>query len=407
MNVLLNSKSFIFIWIAYITSGLGSTFSIFIMGWIAYNLTGSAVMVGNLWFFYFLSSIISQIICGPYIDRISKKKVMIFSELVRAIAYFFFALLMYRNHITINTIYILAIIIGLVEPLFSPSSNSYIAESIQKKDLQKANSVLQTTKQMTRMLGPLLAGVIVSIMQPLYILIFLIIILGFSAINLLFLPKLNSGKSSKANWGKEFIEGLLFYKKNPFFLTLGILLFIINFSAGAVQPMLLPYIFDYLKGTSFQYGLINSGTAFGMLIGAIFMTIVKASRNLKLTMFSSIIIAGLSLSLLGVSFNIFISFALITIYGLCASIFNINNTILYQKKVPDYLRGRVFTVRGLLSNAGVPLGALLSGHLVGLIGINYVFFLLGFAIVIPCLIALFLPSLKYTDIEELSNSKTI
>ncbi|WP_397539021.1 MFS transporter [Rummeliibacillus pycnus] len=403
MGVLLKNKSFIFIWIAYITSGLGSTFSIFVLGWIAYKLTSSAVMVGYLWFFYLLSSIISQIISGPYIDRISKKKVMIFSELVRAIAYFIFALLMYKDHITINTIYILAIVVGLVEPLFSPSSNSYIAESIHKSYLQKANSLLQTTKQMTRMLGPLLAGVIVTIMHPLYIIIFLIIILVFSAFNLSFLPKLNSVKSNKAPWGKEFIEGIMFYKKNPFFLTLGILLFIINFSAGAVQPMLLPYIFDYLKGTSFQYGLINSGTAFGMLIGAIFMTFAKESKNLKLTMFSSIIISGLSLSLMGVTFNIFISITLITIYGLCASIFNINNTILYQRTVPDYLRGRVFTVRGLLSNAGVPLGALLSGHLVSHIGISYVFLLIGFAIVIPCLIALFLPSLKYKNIEEISN----
>ncbi|USL45551.1 MFS transporter [Priestia megaterium] len=407
MKVLLKNKSFMFIWIAYITSGLGSTFSIFIMGWVAYHLKGSAVTVGNLWFFYFLSSIISQIICGPYIDRVNKKNIMIFSELVRAIVYFFFALSMYQDSLTTNIIYTFAIIVGLVEPLFSPSSNSYIAETIQEKDLQKANSILQTTKQSTRMLGPLLAGLIVSMTEPLYVLIFLIVILGLSSINLLFLPNLNLNKSHKAGWGKEFIEGLMFYKKNPFFLTMGILLFIINFSAGAVQPMLLPYVFDYLKGTSFHYGLINSGTAFGMLIGAFFMTISNESKKLKLIMFSSIIIGGLSLSLLGISFNIFSSFLFITIYGLCASIFNINNTILYQKRVPTNLRGRVFTVRGLLANAGVPLGALVIGHVVGYIKINHVFLLLGLAIVIPCCIALFLPSLNYREDKEMGNSNTM
>lgn len=79
MRELLKNRSFVILWIAQGASGLGNTFAIFIMSWLLYDLTGSKFAMGSLWFVFMLSTIFSHIISGPYLDRVEKKKIMIFS----------------------------------------------------------------------------------------------------------------------------------------------------------------------------------------------------------------------------------------------------------------------------------------------------------------------------------------
>ncbi|WP_081797986.1 MFS transporter [Neobacillus dielmonensis] len=129
----------------------------------------------------------------------------------------------------------------------------------------------------------------------------------------------------------------------------------------------------------------------------------KESDNRRIIMLSSYMIAGVFIGLLG----IFQSFSILSIcifcVGFCSIVFSINNTTLYQKYVPSHLRGRVFAVRILLSQIGIPIGALFGGHFADYFGIAFLFSVMGVVIILVAIIAFFLPVFHQLDKNTLSS----
>lgn len=67
---------------------------------------------------------------------------------------------------------------------------------------------------------------------------------------------------------------------------------------------------------------------------------------------------------------------------------------MYQRRVPDELRGRVFSVRILLSQLGMPLGALMGGAFSEAWGIPALFILVGGIVVLASSLAFLAPVFK-------------
>ncbi len=401
-------------WIAQTASGLGNTFSIFIMSWLLYDLTSSTTSMGLLWFLFMVATVTSQLFSGPYIDRFPLMNMMIFSELSRGIIFILPAVLYFMDALTPMFIYMTAIIVGLVEPIFRPSSMAYLTTIVPKNLLMKANSLLEGTLQTMMLIGPTLGGVLVSFLSPLFVIVMLIAVLVMSSIILTRLPKSEEkgeeNKVKKHNWIKEFKEGITFYKKHTLFMWLGVLIVAINLSAGASQPILLPYVMEHLDGNAFQYGLLTSGVAAGMILGSFVLGLKSEYQNLKTIMLGALLLGAISLVGLGFVTNITLAVIFIAFNGFFIVIFNINNTTLYQKKVPDHIKGRVFSVRMLLSRIGMPIGAMIGGMGVSLLGYQYYFLILGLLPIIPCLIAWFLPAfnqLNEKDFKETDNELNV
>lgn len=392
MKELMKNTRFLILWIAQLASGLGNTMAVFIISWLIFDLTGSEAAMGKIWFFYMSAFIISLILVGPYIDKIQKKYIMVLSEWGRAISFLLLVLFISIDQLSIMIMYIIVILVGLLEPIFKPASRAYLSEIVDKKYLIRANSILESTLQITMIIGPSLGGLLLLTFSPLILLILLISFLSIAGCFIILLEPIELKKDSLSNsWFLDFKIGLKFFRDFPLFMYMIIFVFFLNFSAGAIQPLLLPYVLKHLKGTPEQYGFLTSSLALGMLIGALILTIKKEHRNLKHVMFGSIIFSGLCLSALGLSAFFAISLILIILYGFFISIFNINNTTLYQVNPPIKLRGRVMAVRSLVSKAGIPFGALIGGYISESVGVNNLFIILGLIMVFTCIAGWLLP----------------
>ncbi|WML49036.1 MFS transporter [Neobacillus sp. PS3-34] len=214
-------------------------------------------------------------------------------------------------------------------------------------------------------------------------LIILLVSLGLSGLLLMMNPSSTKTQiEKKESWFVQFKEGLQFYRVYPVLFWVGIMMMIINFSSGAAQPMFLPYITDQFHGTAFQYGLFTSAFSFGMLAGSLLTGTLKEPKNRKLVMLGSLFMNGVLF--LGLGWTPFYWLAIVITFGqgLFAIIFNINNTTLYQQRVPEHLRGRVFSVRVFLAQAGIPFGAAIGSYIAESFSISALFLALG------CLIAI-------------------
>lgn len=404
MKSLFLSRSFLFLWFAQFASGLGNTFSVFILSWILYSLTNSASIIGLFWFIFMVSSLLSQLISGPFLDKINYKMVMIFSNLGRSITFIAPIIFIYLGNLNQTLLFIIAILIGFLEPIFRPASMAMVAKMVDKELLLKANSLLEGTMQITMLIGPILGGVLVSIASPISVLIILVFSLFISSVLLMFIPsnkvKIITDKPSKFNWLTDFREGLSFYKTNTLFLWLGVIIFATNFSAGAIQPLLLPYVIEHLGGSSFEYGLMTSAIALGMILGSFISGIIIKDTALKNYMLGSLLLGGATIIGLGFSSTFSVALIFVMFNGFFIIIFNVNNTTLYQKKVPADLRGRVFSIRLLLSKISLPFGAAMSGLLIQTMDYHLLFVLLGFISIFPVVIAWFLPAFAQLNVTE-------
>lgn len=383
MKELLKNRKFMFLWLAQGASGLGSTFATFALSWLVYKMTGSKVAMGSIWVVFMLPNMVIQMFAGPYLDRWDRKKVMVFSEWFRAAAFIVPTILMPMDLLETWHLYLVSIAIGIAQPLFYPASMAYVADILPKDNLIKGNSLLEGTGQVMMLLGPTLGGLLISAFGIESVLIILLVSLGLSGLLLMMNPSSTKTQiEKKESWFVQFKEGLQFYRVYPVLFWVGIMMMIINFSSGAAQPMFLPYITDQFHGTAFQYGLFTSAFSFGMLAGSLLTGTLKEPKNRKLVMLGSLFMNGVLF--LGLGWTPFYWLAIVITFGqgLFAIIFNINNTTLYQQRVPEHLRGRVFSVRVFLAQAGIPFGAAIGSYIAESFSISALFLALG------CLIAI-------------------
>ncbi|WP_026688431.1 MFS transporter [Alteribacter aurantiacus] len=392
MNSPFIKKSFVFLWMAQAGSGLGGTFAAFLMSWLVYDLTGSMLAMSSVWVAFMLPSILTNLISGPYIDKLQYKTVMIVSEWLRAGGFFILGIVVMADRLSFAFVIVIAVLIGFAEPLFRPASMSYVAHILPKQLLQRGNSVLEGTMQLMMLAGPALAGFLLTIAGPEVLIAILVIVLFSSGSVLLFVPKVDRKSTNHPpSWFFMFKEGLSFYRLFPVLLWIGLLMTVINFSTGAAVPLFLPYIIDHIGGTEFMFGLFTSLFSLGMMAGSLVTGVFKQPANLRVVMLGSLTINGFLMIVLGVVTSIWVALAVSLFQGVFAMIFTINNTTFYQQRVPPHLRGRVFAVRTLLAQSGIPLGAVFGGFVAEGYGFTILFLTLGGFILIATAVAWMVP----------------
>ncbi|MCJ8009357.1 MFS transporter [Lederbergia wuyishanensis] len=401
MKELLLNRKFVFLWLAQAASGLGSTFATFALSWLVYEMTGSKMAMGSIWVSFMLPNILIQLFSGPYLDRWDRKKVMMFSEWSRAAAFLVLVMLISFNQLEAWHLFAVSVAVGLAQPIFYPAIMAYVADILPKEKLLKGNSILEGTGQVMMLLGPTFGGVLIAAFGTEPVLYILIISLGVSGVLLMMNPSSKKKQLRKReSWFTQFKEGLQFYRVYPVLFWVGMMMMMINFSSGAAQPMFLPFITDELHGTAFKYGLFTSAFSFGMVGGTILTGTLKEPRNRKRVMLGSLFISGVLF--LGLAWTPFYWLALVISFGqgLFAIIFNINNTTLYQQRVPEHLRGRVFSVRILLAQAGIPFGAALGGLFAEVFSIPILFTVLGCLIACTTIVCWFNPIFERLNEKE-------
>ncbi|RNA67468.1 MFS transporter [Alteribacter keqinensis] len=165
-------------------------------------------------------------------------------------------------------------------------------------------------------------------------------------------------------------------------LWIGLLMMVINFSTGAAVPLFLPYIIQHIGSTEFMYGLFTSLFSFGMMAWSLVTGMFKQPKNLRIVMLGSLSANGFLMVSLALITNIWTALCVALFQGIFAMIFTIIKTTFYQQRVPAPIRGRVFAVRTLLAQTGIPLGAVFGGFIAEGYGFTILFITLGGIILI-------------------------
>ncbi|MBK5453915.1 MFS transporter [Bacillus sp. TH23] len=403
MNSVLKNRSFFFMWIGSAISELGGAFGTLCNSILVYELTGSKTALSSMWLLYFIPSLILQLISGPYIDKWSRKWIMIFSQWMRASVFLLPLAMLVTSSIEVWHIYVVQIIVGLITPLYTPASQAITPTVVNKEQLQDANAYIDGMNRLMMFLAPVLGGIVIHFIGMKLTLFFVCVCLFISGGLLLFITEKRIKQELPKTWLEEFLHGFTYFFTKPVIVWLGIFLTFVQFGVGVTMVTNLPYIKDELSAGYAEYGYFMAGFPLGYVVGSILVGKVKY-RSRRLLMLGGLFVGGLTYISLGLNNSIIIAIVIEVIAGICIAFFNVHNTTICQQTVPSNMIGKVFSVRLFFIRLAMPLGVLLGGILSEMWGVRVLYFIIGSIICFTSLIGILVPYFKFLDeaIEEKS-----
>ncbi len=377
------------------------------------DLTGSGTMMGIFTFLSWMPTLAMGPFAGVLGDRWNRKKIMVNMDYARGGLILLLAFMAISNNMSIYILFICQVLISLMDAIFASSTSAMVPELVNSDDLMKANSIISGITSIAMIVGPVLGGGIYGIGG--IELVFLINGISFvlSATSELFIKYISTTQSkekiSMTIVKKDFKEGFMFIRENKNLLTLLIFFCSINFVMNPAFAVILPYgLTKVIKFSDLAYGIIQATFMAGILLGNIIIIIVSFLAKETNRLFIKLGLFGMVLFNMFFAFTLFpdsisyfggASITLAVVIGIQFLIIGVFNALLntpiqtnFQKLIPNKLRSRVNSVTMIITQAGVPLGAVVYGIILDLtkvhflyIGVSVLFTILtiGFLIVAP------------------------
>ena len=395
-NSILKNRGFVSLWAGSAISELGGSFGTFCNSIIVYELTGSKLALGSMWLLYFIPSIFLQLVSGPFIDKWSRKWIMIFSQWTRALVFLVPLGALLFGGLEVWHIYVVQIIIGLVTPLYVPASQAITPTIVSKEQLPTANAYLDGTTRLMMFLAPVAGGIVIEYIGTDLTLLLVFILLALSGFLLLSVKEQITSIVIRTTWLAQFTEGIRYFFQERTIVWLGIFLAFVQFGVGVTMVINLPYITDILKGNYEDYGLFMAGFPLGYVIGSMLVGKVKFHSR-RMVMLGALVIGGFTYIALGVIQTIALAIFVEMIAGIMMAFFSIHNITICQQAVPNHLMGKVMSVRLVIIRAAMPIGIVVGGVVSEVWGIRPLYVLIGSIISVVSMIGISLPYFKFID----------
>jgi MFS family permease len=342
------------------------------VSWVIYSLTHSKFMLGVTLFATMFPSFLLSFIGGVVSDRYDRYKVLLLTQVISMIQAIALTVLIYFKHYTVWEIIALSVMLGIVNAFDVPARQSLVYDMVDdKKDLPNALALNSSMVNLSRLIGPAIAGLIIEkfgndVCFGLNALSFVAVIISLL---LMKLPKYIAKKHIKNIFG-ELREGLVYVKQTPDILFTIVMLALISLLVLPYTTLIPVYAKDIFHGTASTFGIIDSAIGLGAFSGAIFLASLKPGTNLRkiLTINTFVFGTGLVLFSHAPYYPLALLFATIGAFGMMSQI-TISNTLI-QTTVDPAMRGRVISIYAMAFFGMQPLGGLIIGFVSQHIGVE-------------------------------------
>ncbi|AXO98571.1 MULTISPECIES: MFS transporter [Bacillus cereus group] len=386
-------KIFIF---GLLISRIGDSLYTFALPWIAYQLTGSAVIMSSLFAINVLPIVLFGPLVGVIIDRYDRKKLLLVADITNIILVSFVPILHSLHLLEIWHLYIITFMLAVMSMLFDVTTVTVIPQ-IAGASLTKANSFYQMVNQLASLFGPMIAGVFISFIGGFHILWINVLSFIATLIAVMMLPSIKNNRTEDKNSFQNILidlfAGFKWLKKDQLNIALSLQAMVGNFGASAVLGVLMYYLLSTLHLTSTQSGYNYTLIGIGGLLGSLIAVPLdnKFRRGILIPLLLLLGALGLTIALWstywlapGIAFGIAMT---------CNIAWNTIVATVRQETVPSNMQGRVLGFSRVLTRLAMPLGALVGG-IISAYNPVYVFALAAFTKLLEVFIALCSPIRK-------------
>ena len=354
-------------WTGQTVSSLGSSFTAFALPLIIFRLTGSAVSLAISTATNYLPFLFFGLIIGAWIDRTNRKRLMIILDACRALLIATVTLLAFLNLLSVWWIYALGFITATMSVAYSTAISAAVPSLTKKQNLAAVNGRVAASSSAANALGPVLAGLLVTLMPLQTLLLFDTLSFAISAV-LLTLVKTSFNAVYKQARTTTILQditvGLHYVFQHPVLRYIVLMLVASNFLTPTIFAQMVFYGKERFGTTDSQISLFYSAGSVGVVTFSLL-----AGRLSKIWSFGTLALgalmgAGLITVALALVPIYWLALPLCLLYSGTFSLFDINYVSLRQTIVPDELLGRVVSVSRMCGFSAAPLGVFVGGLLI-------------------------------------------
>ena len=357
-------QDFRWLWLGSLASFTAVSMQQITRGWLVLRLTNDSPFALSLVMMSFaLPLTFASLLGGAMADRLSRKRMIILSQSGNAVMTLILATLDVTGLVRFWHLIIIGAINGTLAAFNMPSRQSIISDIVPEKDLMNAISLNSSAMNLTRIIGPALAGVLIIFLGTagvfyLITVVYIMSILSVAVIKENWKDHTSTGKSV----GTDIMEGFRYAKGNSVILGLLILSFVPALFGFPYIALLPAWAREALNVKADGLGLLMMTMGIGSLVGTLMLASISHLKRRRLFLTLNGFIWGLALVIFSRTGSYITAVPGLLFLGMANAVFMALNMTLMQSYASPEMRGRIISMHmmtfGIMPLSAVPFGAL-------------------------------------------------
>ena len=328
------------------------------VGWHIYEHSGNPMDLAIVGLMQIIPTFLFFFASGWIVDSFSRKHLLIVCAIAEALVMAGLALVMLAGELNLAFVFGLLFCHGSIRTIYFPATQAIVPNLVPEAQLPRAIALGSTVSNVAMTGGPVMAGVLISLLER-HVYEVLLGLLVAAVITYLLLPRLARMKMAPRDWS-TIIGGITYVRTNSIVLgAIGIDLFIVM--VGSVVTLLPVYAQDILEISPDALGFLRAMPAFGAVVAGVFLSSLPPMRHCGQRLFLALAVFSGAIVLFALSTNFWLSMAALFVYG-ATDMISVNICMtLVQTATPDHLRGRVSAVNSIFIASSNEMGDVRAG----------------------------------------------
>jgi MFS family permease len=406
----LDNRDFRYLWSGSIAAAFAMQMQMVARGWLIYDMTQSPMQLAWVMMSFSLPMILFSLFGGVAADRLTKKSVMVAAQSANCVATFALASIVITGHIEFWHFIVFGLFNGAIMSFSMPARQAVIPEIVGDKQLVNAVALNSATMNLSRVLGPALAGIIIALLAEGDTGSHFAVGVVFMTNAALFLVSVvtilvlrHQGHSTMKNHGTilgDVGDGFRYMWNHELLRGLIVLMLVPLLFGFPMQTLMPVFNHDVLGGGPDDLGVLMSVMGAGAIAGSLILARLADTRHQGAILFGTAFAWAVFVGAFAVAKTLWLAIAACALTGLASSLFMSLHMSVVTLIIEPQMRGRVMSIL-MMSFGLMPVGALPAAYFAETVGIDVA--LLGCAVGLAAftlVLAVLIPGLRTIEVQR-------
>ncbi|HWP44055.1 MAG TPA: MFS transporter [Blastocatellia bacterium] len=398
-------RNFNLFWAGQTFDAFGDAAAMIILPLLVLEATGSVAQMGLISGTAGFTCLVTSLASGVIVDRVNRRRLMIYCDIGRAIAYVSLPAVWWFSGASILPIYALTVLAATLGTLFVVAYTTIVPNVVEKEHISDANGMLQTTAAAAYVAGPMIAGFASHNLSPAMAVVMVGISYIASALMMLFVrlrSKAASARAAAPDEGRsrldEFWAGMRFLLRHSVLRSVTLIVAGFVLISSATVDLSIFRLKNEMDQSGSTVGLVFGIASIGSILGGVLTSALRRRLGFGLCFLGSLLFQGLAVAMIGVVPSVALIALLATAFTFAYTIRGVCVQSLRQQVTPDHLLGRVTSALWTLILALGPIGTTAGTALAERVGTRPV--LIANGLICICIAAAGFLTHAYTERPE-------
>lgn len=371
----LRERNFLYLFIGQSISNLGNTLVPVALAFALLDLTHSAADLGYVLGASAAAQVTFMLVGGVIADRLSRRVVMLVSDVVRGAAQAVLGFLLVTGHPSVWIIGVLAVVQGAAGAAFLPASSGLVPAVVSPDNLQQANQLQQVGGAAADIAGPAVAGLLVVAASPGWAILADAASFGVSVAFLAAMQLSNVPRTERQQFLKDLREGWNEFRSHSWLWPMVCAFSLVNVLVG-VYSVLGPVASQRYLGGAAAWATIATVAGVGSVVGGLLATRLHPAHPLRFGVYAAVI-GGLPPLAFAVGLPVLAIAVVAAVSGTGIIVFTSLFNATMQRQVPEHSLSRVASYTWFGALIAYPLGLAIAGPVTSVFSVRTVLLLTG------------------------------